>query len=240
LARIVGRGAFNDNQGGKMQVLVIEDDLQLGRSLSRALVDAGFGVHWIRDGFAGCNAIQGGSYTVVLLDLGLPGLDGIELLKMVRASGSKVPLIILTARDDSDSRVHVLDLGADDYVQKPFEIGELLARIRAVIRRKAGYASSRLGDDSIILDLEKRTLTCGEATETLTAREFALMLAFFERPGAILSREQLEGRVYGWGKGVDSNATDVLIHSVRKKFGPSVIRNVRGLGWTVPLSVPSA
>ena len=144
-------------------------------------------------------------------------------------------MLILTARDDLDTRVQGLDLGADDYLLKPFDMPELLARIRAVLRRKAGYAVSRLGDDSISLNLDQRTLTCGETSGVLSAREFALMHALLERPGTILSRDQLEDRFYGWGKEVESNAVDVLIHSVRKKFGAGVIRNVRGLGWTVML-----
>ena len=218
-----------------MRILLIEDDLQIGQSLLRALKDAEFNVDWVRDGIAGRTALAATEYTVVLLDLGLPGMDGIELLKTARASGNAVPVLILTARDDLDSRVQGLDVGADDYLLKPFDVPELLARIRAVIRRKAGYASSRLGDGSLCLDLDKRTLTCNGAETVLSAREFALMLAFLERPGTILSREQLEDRLYGWGKEVESNAVDVLIHSVRKKFGQTVIRNVRRLGWTVML-----
>jgi two-component system, OmpR family, response regulator len=218
-----------------MRILLIEDDLQIGQSLLRALKDAEFNVDWVRDGIAGRTALAATEYTVVLLDLGLPGMDGIELLRTARASGNAVPVLILTARDDLDSRVQGLDVGADDYLLKPFDVPELLARIRAVIRRKAGYASSRLGVESLCLDLDKRTLTCNGAETVLSAREFALMLAFLERPGTILSREQLEDRLYGWGKEVESNAVDVLIHSVRKKFGQSVIRNVRGLGWTVML-----
>lgn len=218
-----------------MRILLIEDDVQIGQSLLRALKDADFSVDWVRDGMAGKQALADTEYTVVLLDLGLPSMGGIELLKSSRAAGIAVPVLILTARDDLDSRVEGLDVGADDYLLKPFDFPELLARIRAVIRRKAGYASSRLGDDALALDLDKRTLTCNGATTVLSAREFALMLAFLERPGTILSREQLEDRLYGWGNEIESNALDVLIHSVRKKFGASVIRNVRGLGWTVLL-----
>jgi len=218
-----------------MRVLLIEDDVQIGQSLLRALKDADFSVDWVRDGLAGRHALTDTGYTVVLLDLGLPGMGGIELLKSLRTAGIAVPVLILTARDDLDSRVEGLDVGADDYLLKPFAVPELLARIRAVIRRKAGYASSRLGDDALNLDLDKRMLTCNGVSTVLSAREFTLMLAFLERPGTILSREQLEDRLYGWGKEVESNALDVLIHSVRKKFGASVIRNVRGLGWTVML-----
>ncbi len=218
-----------------MRLLLVEDDLSIGQSLLRALSDAGYSVEWVRDGAAGRAAIDAGDYTAVLLDLTLPGMSGLEVLKSARTSGKEVPILILTARDDLDTRVQGLDLGADDYILKPFDVPELLARVRAVMRRKAGYAASRLGDDVLNLDIDKRTLSCNGVSATLTSREFALMLALFERPGTILSRDQLEDRLYGWRKEVDSNAIDVLIYSIRKKFGQSVIRNVRGIGWTVML-----
>jgi two-component system OmpR family response regulator len=219
-----------------MRLLLVEDDLPIGQSLLRALTDAGYGVEWVRDGVSGRAAIDAGEYTAVLLDLSLPGMNGLEVLRSARASGKEVPLLILTARDDVESRVCGLDLGADDYVLKPFEVSELLARVRAVLRRKAGYAASRLGDDTLCLDLNKRTLSCNGIQLTLTAREFALMLAFFERPGTILSRNRLEDRLYGWRKEIEGNAIDVLVYSIRKKFGQSVIRTVRGIGWTVTLN----
>lgn len=219
-----------------MRMLLVEDDLAIGQSLLRALQDAGYSIEWVRDGVSGRAAIDATEYTTVLLDLGLPGMSGLDVLKAARASGKEVPVLILTARDDLDTCVQGLDLGADDYMLKPFKVAELLARVRAVLRRKAGYPASRLGDDSLHLDLDKRVLCCNGVTSSLTAREFSLMSAFFERPGTILSRDQLEDRLYGWGKEVESNAVDVLIHSVRKKFGPSVIRNVRGIGWTVLLN----
>jgi two-component system, OmpR family, response regulator len=218
-----------------MRVLVVEDDLQIGQSLVRGLHDAGYNVDWVRDGTAGSNAIAATEYTVVLLDLGLPGMGGVELLRRARGAGNPVPVLILTAQDNLDVRVEGLDLGADDYLLKPFQLPELLARIRAVLRRKAGYAVSRLGNEKVNLDLDKRTLTCNGVCAVLSAREFALMHALLERPGTIFSRSQLEDRLYSWGKEVESNALDVLIHAVRKKFGASVIRNVRGLGWTVTL-----
>lgn len=218
-----------------MRILLIEDDVQIGASLMRALKDANYAVDWVRDGHAGREAMDAAEYTVVLLDLGLPGMSGIELLKRARDAGNETPVLILTARDDLDTRVQGLDIGADDYLLKPFDMPELLARIRAVLRRRAGHATSRLGDDSISLNLDQRTLTCGATSGVLSAREFALMHALLERPGTIFSRDQLEDKLYGWGKEVESNAVDVLIHSVRKKFGASVIRNVRGLGWTVVL-----
>jgi two-component system, OmpR family, response regulator len=219
-----------------MRILLVEDDLLIGRSLLHALKDAGYSVDWVRDGPAGHDAMAAASYTAVLLDLGLPGMGGIELLKSARAAGNGVPVLILTARDDLDTRVLGLDIGADDYLVKPFAVREVLARVRAVLRRKAGYAVSVLGDDSLCLNLDTRTLTCAGISGVLSAREYALMHALLERPGTIFSRAQLEDRLYGWGKEVESNAIDVLIHSVRKKFGQAVIHNVRGLGWTVMLS----
>lgn len=219
-----------------MRILLIEDDLQIGTSLMRALKEnLQCSVDWVRDGVAGQHAIEQGSYTLILLDLGLPRMGGLDLLQRLRAQGIQAPLLILTAHDDLDTRVQGLDAGADDFVLKPFEVPELLARMRAVLRRKAGYATSSLGDDTIRLNLDTRSLTVDGHTETLSAREFALMLALLERPGTILSRNQLEQKIYGWGQEVESNAVDVLIYSVRKKFGASAIRNVRGLGWTVLL-----
>ncbi|WP_243048215.1 response regulator transcription factor [Dyella sp. RRB7] len=219
-----------------MRVLLVEDDLQIGPSLLHALQDADYSVDWVRDGASGWRAISSAEYTVALLDLGLPKMSGIELLRMIRTNGNPVPVLILTAREDLDTRVEGLDLGADDYMLKPFQVPELLARIRAVLRRKAGYAVSCLGNETLNLNIDTRTLNCNGVSSVLSAREFALMLALLERPGTILSREQLEDKLYSWGKEVESNAVDVLIHSVRKKFGASVIRNVRGLGWTVSLN----
>jgi two-component system, OmpR family, response regulator len=218
-----------------VRVLLVEDDLQIGESLLRALQDADYAVDWVRDGASGWRATTTTEYTVLLLDLGLPKMSGLELLRQVRHAGNTVPVLILTARDELQSRIEGLDLGADDYLLKPFQVPELLARIRAVLRRKAGYAVSRFGNDVINLDLDKRMLTCNGVSCVLSAREFSLMHAFLERPGVILSREQLEDRLYGWGREVESNAVAVLIHSIRKKYGASVIRNVRGLGWTVML-----
>ena len=184
-----------------MRTLLVEDDLQIGQSLLRALQDADYSVDWVRDGIAGRDALAATDYTVVLLDLGLPGMSGIELLKAARAAGNTVPVLILTARDDLDSRVQGLDVGADDYLLKPFEVPEVLARIRAVLRRKAGYAASRLGDDSLCLDLDNRTLTCDGVTTVLSAREFALMLAFLERPGTIPSARSARRPTVRLGQG---------------------------------------
>jgi DNA-binding response OmpR family regulator len=216
-----------------MRVLLVEDDLHIGQSLFRALKGADYTVDWVRDGKAGKDAIGNAYYAVALLNLGLPGLCGIDLLRASRAAGNRVPVLLLSAHDDPETRARGLDTGADDFVLKPFDNRELLARIRAVLRRTAGYSTSRIGDESISLDLDRRTF-CRDGVESpLSAREFALMHAFLERRGTILSRGQLEERVYGWGREVESNAIDVLIHAMRKRYGQSLIRNVRGVGWTV-------
>jgi two-component system OmpR family response regulator len=216
-----------------MRILLIEDDTQIGQGLLRALKDASFSVDWVRNGDLGCTAIRDGSYTAILLDLGLPGMGGLDLLRWLRAANNATPVLIITALDDVDTRVTGLDLGADDYLTKPFESKELLARIRAVVRRKSGFASATMGNTRVTLDINSRQLTFNGHTEEVSAREYSLLLALLERPGAILSREQLEGRLYGWGEEIESNAVDAVIYSVRKKFGNAVIRNVRGLGWTI-------
>jgi two-component system OmpR family response regulator/two-component system response regulator QseB len=155
------------------------------------------------------------------------------VLRRARERGDATPVLVLTARDGLDDRIHSLDLGADDYLLKPFEFRELLARMRAVVRRRDGAAHSLVGSGSLQLDLTTREVVVNGAREALTAREFALLHALLERPGAILSREQLENRIYGWGEEVTSNAIDVLIHGMRRKLGADAIRNVRGLGWRV-------
>lgn len=216
-----------------MRTLLVEDDEMIGRSLRQALEGAGWSVDWVRDGALAQSALGDGGYTCVLLDLGLPKQDGSEVLRRARESGDLTPVLVLTARDGLDDRIYNLDLGADDYLLKPFEFRELLARMRAVIRRRDGSAHSLVGTPALQLDLTTREVLVEGARDALTAREFALLHALLERPGAILSREQLENRIYGWGEEVTSNAVDVLIHGMRRKIGPDAIRNVRGLGWRV-------
>ncbi len=216
-----------------MRALLVEDDDMIGRSLAHALKGAGWSVDWVRDGALAHSAFADGDYSCVLLDLGLPGLDGTEVLRRARARGDLTPVVVLTARDGLDDRILGLDIGADDYLLKPFEVTELLARMRAVVRRRSGVAQSIVGNGAVQLDLATREVLLGGVREALTAREFALLHALLERPGAILSREQLENRIYGWGEEVSSNAVDVLIHGMRRKLGPDAIRNVRGLGWRV-------
>lgn len=219
-----------------MRVLMVEGDLQIGRNLFRALKEAHYTVDWIRHCKADNVAIVSTGYAAVLLDVGPSAVSGIDMLRTLRAAGNPVPVLSLTACDDSDARARSLDVGADDCILIPVDVRELLARLRAVLRRRAGCATSRIGGESLSLDLEKHALYCNGVATALSAREFALMHSFLERPGAIISRRQLEDRIYGWGREVESNAVDVLIHSIRKKFGQSLIKNVRGLGWTVTCS----
>ena len=216
-----------------MRILLIEDDEMIGVSLGKALREAGFSLDWFRDGIVGQTALSTGGYVAALLDLGLPRRAGLEVLRRVRAQGTRVPILILTARDALEDRVAGLDLGADDYVIKPFEFPELLARLRAVVRRYDGHPQSSVGTDELQLDLSTRELSYRGISALLSAREFALLHALLERPGAILSRRQLEERIYGWDDAVSSNAVEVIIHGVRRRFGTDVIRNVRGLGWKV-------
>jgi DNA-binding response OmpR family regulator len=219
-----------------MRTLLIEDDRMIGNSLTKALQGAGLAVDWATDGVAGNAALAAGGYVAVLLDLGLPRRAGLELLTAARSRGDRTPILILTARDALSDRVAGLDLGADDYIVKPFELSELLARLRAAIRRSDGHAQSLIGTKGLQLDLRTREIVHRGNRAALSAREFALMHALLEHPGAILSREQLEDRIYGWDDAVSSNAVEVIIHGLRRRFGPEVIRNVRGLGWKVPRS----
>ena len=216
-----------------MRILLVEDDNMIGQSLKQALSENGLAVDWVKDGVLAQDALAQGSYAAVLLDLGLPRRSGLEVLRRARQEGDRTPMLVLTARDGVDDRVEGLDFGADDYMVKPFELRELLARMRAIIRRFGGHAQSVIGTPQTQLDLSSRELTHGGTTLPLSAKEFRLMHALLERPGAILSRSQLEERLYGWDEEVSSNAVEVLIHGVRRKLGQDVIRNVRGLGWRV-------
>jgi DNA-binding response OmpR family regulator len=214
-----------------LRLLLIEDDSMIGRGLVEALSRDAMTVDWVRSARSGAEALAVRGHALVLLDLGLPDSSGLDLLGQARKSGNGTLMLIITARDAADDRVAGLNLGADDYLVKPFEIRELVARIRAVLRRHAGKAQSIFEAGELSLDLASHELTYRGITLVLPAREFALMLALMELPGRILSRSQLEDRLYGWGEEVESNAVDVLIHSIRKKFDKQAIRNVRGAGW---------
>ena len=220
--------------GEGMRVLLVEDDAMIGAAVRDALRDASYAVDWVHDGLTALATLAGQHYDLVLLDLGLPGKDGQQVLASLRARGNPVPLLIITARDGLDERLRGLDGGADDYLTKPFEMAELLARMRAVLRRKGGSAAPVLGNGLVSLDPATRQAgVAGGTTVQLSGREFALLQALLIRPGAILSRSELEDRIYGWGEEVESNAVEFLIHALRRKLGSATIKNVRGVGWMV-------
>jgi two-component system OmpR family response regulator len=216
-----------------MRALLVEDDRMIGEAMERALREAAYATDWVRDGARAIAAIDTHSYDVALLDLGLPGRDGHEVLAHIRGKHERVAVLIVTARDELDQRLRGLDGGADDYVVKPFEMAELLARMRAVLRRQAGLPHPLMSNGSLSLDPATREATAGDISTTLTAREFSLLHALMVRPGAILSRAELEDRIYGWNEEVESNTVEFLIHALRKKLGSSAIKNVRGVGWMV-------
>lgn len=216
-----------------MRILLIEDDAMIGESLRTALRRHAMAVDWVRDGHAAEAALASERFDAVLLDLGLPGRDGIAVLRTLRGRGDATPVVVLTARDTLADKVGGLDAGADDYLVKPFELDELLARLRAVGRRAAGRAAPRLEVGDIVLDPGTRQVSRGGVPVVLSAREFALLEALMQRPGAILSRAQLEDRLYGWGEELESNAISVYVHQLRRKLGDDVIRTVRGVGYYV-------
>ena len=216
-----------------MRVLLVEDDRMIGEEVEPSLRQASYAADWIRNGTLAIAALDTHTYDMVLLDLGLPGRDGHAVLAHARSRHNAVPVVIVTARDALDERIRGLDGGADDYVLKPFEMAELLARMRAVSRRKSGVAHPVMSNGVITLDPSSREASTEGSTIALTAREFSLLHALMIRPGAILSRQELEGRIYGWNEEVESNAVEFLIHSLRKKLGSTAIKNVRGVGWMV-------
>lgn len=220
-----------------MRVLLVEDDPMIGAAAQVSLKDASYAADWVRDGQAALASVAAQHYDIVLLDLGLPGCSGLDVLRTLRGANNPVPVLIITARDALTDRVEGLDAGADDYVAKPFEMAELLARMRAVQRRKAGHAVPLLSNGRLSLDsATHEARIADQPAVALSNREFGLLQALMVRPGAILSRADLEDRVYGWGEEVDSNAIEYLIHALRKKLGGDAIKNVRGAGWMVSKS----
>ncbi|GBH25474.1 DNA-binding response regulator [Burkholderia vietnamiensis] len=199
----------------------------------KALRADGFAVDWVQDGDAALTALGGATYDLLLPDLGLPKRDGIDLLRTLRARGLAQPVLIVTARDAVADRVKGLDAGADDYPVKPFDLDELGARTRALIRRQAGRSESLIRHGPLTLDPASHQVTLDGAPVALSAREFALLEALLVRPGAVLSKSQLEEKMYGWGEEIGSNTVEVYIHALRKKLGSDLIRNVRGLGYMV-------
>ena len=216
-----------------MRVLLVEDDYMIGNVVQQALRDASYGVDWVVDGDAALHSLACLPYEMVLLDLGLPKKDGMAVLRSIRSSGRRVPVLLLSARDATEDRVAGLDGGADDYLVKPFQLSELLARMRAVTRRQGPAVGPVLSNGVVTLDPATHEASANDRPVRLTGREFALLQALLVRPGAILSRADLESRIYGWNEEVESNAVEFLIHSLRRKLGSSVIKNVRGVGWMV-------
>jgi DNA-binding response OmpR family regulator len=216
-----------------MRLLLVEDDRMIGDTLRAALRLDGYAVDWVRDAVAAQSTLASERFDLVLLDLGLPKGDGLEVLRDLRARHDSTPVIVLTARDGLGDRVAGLDAGADDYLVKPFELDELNARIRAVFRRHSGRAQPVLSHGGVTLDPATRQVTRDGAPVLLSAREFAVLEALMQRPGALLSRAQLEDRLYGWGEEIESNAVSVYIHQLRRKLGADFIQNVRGVGYFV-------
>ena len=217
-----------------MRLLLVEDDPMIGASVQSGLRQEGYTVDWVRDGSAAELAVANGVYELILLDLGLPRKSGLDLLAGLRKKGHVMPVLVITARDSVADRVKGLDAGADDYLVKPFDLDELSARVRALLRRQAGRASPVIEHGALSLNPATHEVTLNGAPVSLSAREFALLHALLEQPGVPLSRAKLEERLYGWDEEVESNTVEVYIHALRRKLGAEWIRNVRGVGYRVP------
>jgi len=217
-----------------MRLLLVEDDTMIGDSVRQGLRQDGFAVDWVQDGEAAELALRTTEYALILLDLGLPQKRGLEVLRTLRRTGNPIPVLILTARDAVADRVRGLDDGADDYLVKPFALDELAARIRALLRRHSGRADPLITYGDLILNPATHQVTWRGQDVALSGREFAVLQALLERPGAVLSRVQLEERLYGWEEEVASNAVEVHIHHLRHKLDPALIRTIRGVGYMVP------
>ncbi|MEN9438223.1 MAG: hypothetical protein RIR09_2878 [Pseudomonadota bacterium] len=219
-----------------MRLLLVEDDVMIGEAVLDLLRDEGYAVDWVRDGEMADMALQTDTYDLVLLDLGLPKRDGLAVLQALRARKNLTPVLIVTARDAIAQRVQGLDAGADDYIVKPYDLHELLARIRALIRRAAGRAEPVYTHAGVSVDPATREVLVNGQPVILSAREWAILEPLLARPGTVFSRRQLEEKLYSWKDGVSSNAVEVYIHGLRKKIGPQLIQNVRGVGYMIPKS----
>jgi len=214
-----------------MRILLVEDDELLGDGLAAGLRHCGYNVDWLRDGEQARSALATEDYAALVLDLGLPRLDGMSVLRGLRAAGNAIPVLILTARDSTWDKVGGLDGGADDYLVKPVDLDELAARLRALTRRASGQSTPLLQAREVELDpAARRVRQRGEPVE-LSAREFAILELLMRNAGRMISRAQLESALYGWGEGVESNAVEVHIHHLRRKLGADLIRTVRGVGY---------
>ncbi len=216
-----------------MKLLLIEDDPLIGHGVSQAMSESKHIIEWLKQGSGAVELLNSGDYDALLLDLGLPDLDGSDILRQIRQGGIGIPVIIITARDSIDDRINGLDLGADDYLVKPFSIAELQARLRAISRRKRGTGAPVLETSRMKLDVNNATVTLEGKSSRLSAREFALLEVLIMNAGRTYNRDQLESKVYGLDEEIASNAIEFIIHSLRKKLGKDSIKNIRGLGWMV-------
>ena len=217
-----------------MRLLLVEDDSMIGEAVLDLLRAEQYAVDWARDGDAADTALRTQAYDLVLLDLGLPKRDGLAVLRDLRARKNRTPVLVATARDAVAQRIEGLDAGADDYVLKPYDLDELLARMRALLRRAAGRAEPVYEHQGVSINPATREVTVRGAPVVLSGREWAVLEPLIARPGMVLSRQQLEDKLYGWGDEVSSNAVEVYIHGLRKKLGPELVLNVRGVGYLVP------
>ena len=217
-----------------MRILLVEDDGLLGEAIRGGLQQAGYTVDWLQDGTLAARGLFHDPPDLLVLDLGLPGESGLSILRQLRKRGSDLPVLVLTARDTVEDRITGLDAGADDYLVKPFDLGELTARLRALSRRHSGRVSPLMEVRGLVYDPATREVRLDGETITLPARALAILEALLDRPGIPISRERLEQQLYGWGEGVESNAVEVHIHHLRKKLGKDRIRTIRGLGYMIP------
>jgi two-component system response regulator QseB len=218
----------------EMRVLVVEDDRMIAKGLQTALKQDGYAVDGVGDGRSATEALRTSRFDLVLLDLGLPERDGLEVLRDLRRRGDATPVIIVTARDDVHNRIAGLDAGADDYIIKPFDLDEVAARMRSVLRRAAGRGDPCIRHRGITLNPISHAVERDGEPVVLSAHEFSVLEALLQRPGAVLSRAQLEDRLYGWNDSIESNAVEVYVHGLRRKLGSDAIRTLRGVGYFIP------
>ncbi|KFE44790.1 MULTISPECIES: response regulator [Pseudomonas] len=216
-----------------MRLLLIEDDVALGEGIQQALSREGYTVDWIKDGSSALHALLSESFDLAILDVGLPTLSGFEVLRRLRHSGSTLPVMILTARDATEDRIIGLDIGADDYLVKPFDVSELKARLRALLRRSAGRAKVLIEHNGIRLDPSTQQVSYHDAAVALTPKEYQLLYELLSPPGRVMTRERLMQLLYGWNEEAESNTLEVHIHHLRKKFSSTLIRTIRGVGYLV-------
>ena len=217
-----------------MRLLLVEDDVMIGESVLDLLRDEGYAVDWLKDGEVALAVLESQAYDLILLDLGLPKCDGLSVLRLLRARRDRTPVLVATARDAIAQRIEGLDAGADDYIVKPYDMGELLARIRALFRRAAGRAEPVYAHAGVSIDPATREVLVDGQAVLLSGREWAILQLLLVRPGQVLSRKQIEEKLYSWKDEVSSNAVEVYIHGLRKKLGNAVIQTVRGLGYVMP------